>query len=125
MTKISVPTRPSEMLASSPAHPPRRAPRSVIVSTWAIPVMVVGQFAFLAFIPVAVMLRGTFRDARSRTLRGWVSALGIVYAVPFLLWVLNPERAESLSKDIHPAFVGLIVATSAVVLLKIHTQPKR
>lgn len=118
MTHTTVPVRP-------PAHQPRRAPRSVIVSTWAIPVMVVGQFAFLAFIPVAIMLINTFRDARSRALLGWVGALGVVYAVPFLMWVLNPQRAESLSKDIDPVFVGLIVAVSAVVLHRIHTQPKR
>ncbi|WP_216329356.1 hypothetical protein [Deinococcus aestuarii] len=45
--------------------------------------------------------------------------------MPFLIWVLNPGRAESLSKDIHPAFVGLIVAVSAAVLLRIYTRPKR
>ena len=54
----------------------------------------------------------------------WVSALGVVYAVSFLLWVFNPQRAESLSKDIHPVFVAVIVAVSAVVLLRIHTQRK-
>lgn len=125
MNKATVLTRQMGPVPSPPAPQPRRAPRSVIVSTWAIPIMVVGQFAFLAFIPAAIMLNGTFRDPRSRDLRGWVSALGIVYAVPFLMWVLNPGRAESLSKDIAPVFVGLIVAAAALVLLKIYTQPKR
>lgn len=112
------------VLTSPLVQKTRRAPRSVIISTWAIPIMVVGQFAFLAFIPAAIMLTKTFRDPRSRSLRGWVGALGVVYAVPFLMWVLNPQRAESLSKDIHPVFVGLIVAVSAVVLLRIHTRRK-
>ena len=48
-----------------------------------------------------------------------------MYAVPFLMWVLNPQRAESLSKEIHPVSVGLIVAVSAAVLLRIYTRPKR
>lgn len=125
MNDTTVLTRPPETFPDLPAHLPHRAPRSVILSTWAIPLMVVGQFAFLAFIPAAIMLRSTFHDARSRNLRGWVSALGAVYAVPFLMWVLNPGRAESLSKDIHPVFVGLIVAASAAVLLRIYTRPKR
>lgn len=125
MNKTTVLTRPIETIPNPPAHLPRRAPRSVVISTWAIPIMVVGQFAFLAFIPAAIMLSGTFRDPRSRDLRGWVSVLGIVYAVPFLMWVLNPGRAESLSKDIDPVFVGLIVAASAAVLLRIYTRPKR
>lgn len=125
MNETTVSARPTELVTTPPAHPPRWAPRPVIVSTWAIPLMVVGQFAFLAFIPVTVMLNSTFRDARSRDLRGWVSGLGIVYAVPFLMWVLNPGRAESLSKEIHPAFVGLIVAASAAVLFRIYTRSKR
>ena len=112
------------VLASPLAHTPHRAPRSVIISAWAVPLMVVGQFAFLAVIPAAIMVGQTFRDPRRRSLRGWVSALGVVYAVSFLLWVFNPQRAESLSKDIHPVFVAVIVAVSAVVLLRIHTQRK-
>lgn len=101
-----------------------RTPRLIIVSAWAVPIMVLGQFSFLAVIPVAIMITKTFRDTRSRALRWWVGALGAIYAAPFLLWALNPDRAESLSKDIHPLFVGLIVAASAAVLLRIHT-PRR
>lgn len=103
----------------------RRISRPIIVSAWAVPVMVLGQFAFLAVIPVAVMVTQAFRDPASRPLRWWVGTLGAVYAAPLFLWILNPDRAESLSKDIHPMFVGLIVAAAAAVLLKIHTRPKR
>lgn len=101
-----------------------RTPRSVIVSAWAVPIMVLGQFSFLAVIPVAIMITKTFRDTGSRALRWWVGALGAIYGIPFLLWALNPDRAESVSKDIHPLFVGLIVAASAAVLLRIHTRRK-
>lgn len=107
---------------SSTASEDGRGSRSVVVSAWAVPIMVLGQFAFLAAIPVAIMVTKTFRDTKSRALRWWVGSLGAVYAVPFLLWTLNPNRAESLSKDIHPVFVGLIVAASAALLLKIHTR---
>lgn len=102
-----------------------RTARSVIVSAWAVPIMVLGQFAFLAVIPVAIMVTKTFQGTKSRASRWRVGTLGALYAIPFLLWALNPNRAESLSKDIHPVFVGLIVAISAAVLLKIHTRRKR
>ena len=101
---------------------PHRTPRSVVVSAWAVPIMVVGQFAFLAFIPVALVLYGALRDARARALRWPAVLLTAVYATPMAIWLLRPDGAESLSKDIHPVFVGLIVAASALVLLRIWTS---
>jgi len=103
----------------------RRAPRSVFIAAWAIPIMVVGQFAMLAIIPVAIVLIGTLRSARIRALRWWVGLLTLVYATPLAIFLLNPDRAQSLSKDISPVFVVLIVAVSAVVLVKLHTNRKR
>jgi hypothetical protein len=84
--------------------------------------MVLGQFAFLAFIPVALVLFGSLRDARVRALRWPAGLLAAVFATPLAIWLLRPDGAQSLSKDIHPVFVGLIVAASAVVLLKIWTS---
>ena len=91
-----------------------RVPRSVIVSVWSVPVLIVGQFAMLAVVPVAVVLIGTVRDARLRALRGWAAALAAAYAVPLALWAIGADRAPSLSKDMHPVVAGL-VATVAVV----------
>lgn len=103
----------------------RRAPRSVFIAAWAIPIMVLGQFAMLAIVPVAIVLVGTLRSARIRALRWWVALLTLAYATPLAIYAFNPDRAQSLSKDISPVFVVLIVAISAVVLLKLHTNRKR
>ena len=102
----------------------RRAPRSVFIAAWAIPIMVVGQFAMLAIIPVAIVLIGTLRSARIRALRWWVGLLTLAYATPLALYAFNPDRAQSLSKDIDAVFVVGIVLASAVVLLKLHTNRK-
>jgi len=103
----------------------RRAPRSVFIAAWAIPIMVVGQFAMLAIVPLAIVVIGTVRSARIRALRWWVGLLALAYATPLALYAFNPDRAQSLSKDIDPIFVAGIVVASAIVLLKLHTNRKR
>ena len=107
------------------ARTPRRAPLYLHVSAWAVPVLVLGQFSMLAIIPVAIAVIGTLVDARIRPLRWWAGVLGVVYVTPLAIWLLRPDGAQSLSKDMHPVFVGLIVAVSAVFLVKIHTRRKR
>jgi hypothetical protein len=97
----------------------------VIVSAWAVPVLVVGQFAMLAIVPVALVVIGTVRDARLRALRGWAAALAVAYTVPLALWAIGPDRAPSLSKDMHPAVAGLLVATSVVVATAVHVVSAR
>lgn len=96
-----------------------RLPRSVVVSAWAAPLLVIGDFALLAIVPVALVLSGALSDARAHALRWPAILLAAVYATPLAIWLLRPDGAQSLSKDIHPAFVVLIVAASAVVLLRI------
>lgn len=112
---------------TTPAAPAtlRRAPRTVFIAAWAIPIMVLGQFAMLAVIPVVIVLVSTLRSARVRALRWWVGLLTLAYATPLALYAFNPDRAQSLSKDIDPIFVIGIVVTSAIVLLKLHTNRKR
>ncbi|GAB2571445.1 hypothetical protein [Kribbella endophytica] len=90
----------------------RRPSRAVIIAAFAIPVMVVGQFAMLAIIPVAVLLTGTLCSARFRALRWWAAALATAYAIPLAAWAIGPDRAPSLSKDMHPVLAGVIVAAS-------------
>ena len=94
-----------------------RAPRTVLISAAAVPVLVVGQFAMVAILPVVLVVVGTFRDARLRALRWWSVALGAAYATPLALWIIGPDRAPSLSKDMHPGLAGLIVAASVAVLV--------
>lgn len=90
-------------------HPVRRAPLSVLVSAWAVPIMIVGQFAMLAIVPVALVLISTLRDTRLKALRWGAIALTAAYATPLALWAIGPERAQSLSKDMHPVFAAIIV----------------
>ena len=102
----------------------RRIPRSVVISAWAVPVLVIGRFSMLAIIPVALVLVGTLRRPELRHLRPYSVALAAIYATPLAIWALRPDGAPSLSKDMHPVFLVLIVAAAAALLLKLHTTSK-
>ena len=83
---------------------------SIHVAAWAVPAMVVGQFAMLAIAPLAYVLVRTFREPGLRALRWWAAGLGVAYATPLALWAIGPDRAPSLSKDMHPALAAVVVA---------------
>jgi hypothetical protein len=34
------------------------------------------------------------------------------YAIPLAAWAIGPDRAPRLSKDMHPALAGVVVAAS-------------
>ncbi|GLK15006.1 hypothetical protein GCM10017600_84190 [Streptosporangium carneum] len=87
--------------------------------------MVVGQFALLAIVPVVIALVGALRHARDQTVRRAATLLAVTYAIPLVVWLTRPAGAPSLSKDIHPAFVGLIVAASAALIVTIHRARRR
>ncbi|MFI5713399.1 hypothetical protein [Kribbella sp. NPDC051620] len=94
-----------------------RKTKSVLISACAVPVLVIGQFAMLAIVPVAIVLSGALRNTALRSVRPWAALLAAVYAIPLALWAIGPDRAPSLSKDMHPAFVPVIsVAAVAVVV---------
>jgi hypothetical protein len=95
-----------------------------LISLWSIPVLVIGQFAMLAIIPVLIVLIGSVRDARLRAVRPWSIALGAAYATPLAIWAIRPDGAQSLSKDIHPAFVVLISLASAAALIRTYTRKR-
>ena len=59
---------------------PRRLPRRLVVSAWAAPVMVVGDFALMAVFPVVIALVASLRDPRARALRWPTGLLAAVYA---------------------------------------------
>jgi len=111
--------------ATSPTAPSRRMPRTVIVSAWAVPVLVIGQFAMMAILPVALVLVLTLRDARLRALRWWAVALAAAYATPLLLWAVGPDRAPSLSKDVHPALGAVVVAAAVAYAIAFHVLRRR
>lgn len=101
-----------------------RTSRVFIISAWAVPIMVVGQFAMLAIVPVALVLISTLRDARLRPVRWWAVALTLAYATPLALWAIGPDRAPSLSKDMSPILAAVIVA-AAVALIAAHYVTRR
>lgn len=101
-----------------------RIPRYVLVSAWSIPILVIGQFAMLAIVPVALVVFGALRHAQLRSVRWWAVLLGAIYATPLAIWLLRPDGARSLSRDMHPAFLVLIVAASALLLVRIYTRKR-
>lgn len=98
----------------------RSVPLSVTVSAWAVPLMVVGQFALIAGVPVAVALVGALRRVHERAVRRAAALVAVTFAIPLVVWLTRPDGAQSLSKDMHPGFAGLIVAASAAFLVTLH-----
>ncbi|MEC3978251.1 hypothetical protein [Amycolatopsis sp. H20-H5] len=105
----------------------RRDSRSatIIVSAWAVPVLVIGQFAMMAVIPVVLVLVGTLRTTRGRALHWWAGALTLAYATPLAVWAIGPDRAPSLSKDMSPVLAALIVAVAIGVAIAHHRLDKK
>ncbi|MEV3981875.1 hypothetical protein [Nonomuraea sp. NPDC049758] len=106
-------------------RPGRSTPVAVSVAAWAVPVMIVGQFALLAIVPVAVVLVGALRHARDRLVRWAAVLVALAYAAPLAVWVARPGGAPSLSKDMHPAFAVLIVAACAALVAAIVRDGRR
>lgn len=100
------------MSDTTPHRSARTISLPVTVSAWAVPVLIIGQFAMVAIVPVVITLIGTLRGTRRRALRWWAVALAAAYAIPLILWAIGPERAPSLSKDMHPLLAALMVAVA-------------
>jgi len=97
---------------SSPSSTTERLPRSAVVAAGAVAVMVVGQFAMLAVVPVVIVVVSTWRNVALRALRWWAAGLAVAFATPLVLWAIGPDRAPSLSKDMHPALAAVLVAAA-------------
>ncbi|QIB49437.1 hypothetical protein G3H79_39370 [Streptomyces aureoverticillatus] len=95
------------------------------ISAWAVPLMVLGQFALISIVPVTIALVGALRQVQDRTVRWAAALLAVSFATPLTIWLTRPDGAQSLSKDIHPAFVGVIVAASGALILAIHRARRR
>ncbi|MDJ0463972.1 hypothetical protein [Streptomyces sp. H27-C3] len=90
------------------------------VSAWAVPVMVVGQFALIAAVPVVIALVGAVRRVPDRAVRRAATLVAVLFTIPLIVWLTRPNGAQSLSKDMHPVFAGLIVAASAAFIVTLH-----
>ena len=99
--------------------------RTFIIAAYAIPVMVIGRFSMLAIIPLAIIITIAIRNSRLHALRWYVAALTAVYATPLALWAIGPDRAPSLSKDMHPVFVPLISAAAVALIVAFHVTQRR
>ncbi|RSD20857.1 hypothetical protein [Amycolatopsis eburnea] len=95
--------------------PARRTSTAVLIAAWAVPVMVLGQFAFLTVLPIAVVLAGALRAGNS--LRWWASGLAAGYAALIGAWLLGPGDAPSLSKFLSPVATGIFAAAGAAVAI--------
>ena len=96
----------------------RRAPLYLHIAAWAIPVLLLGGFAMIALVPVLVVLIGGFTDPRSRYLRWWAAAVAALYSIPLAILNVRDDPAPSLTQDMHPVFLGLIVAAAAALLVR-------
>ncbi len=103
----------------------RRAHPAIVISAWSIPILILGQFALLAAVPVVVAVVAVMRDTRSRALRWWVMAVAISYVAALVLWILRPERAQSLGKDMNPALASIIVAAAVALIARMLASAKR
>ncbi|MFD8921261.1 hypothetical protein ACFV0Y_26110 [Streptomyces sp. NPDC059569] len=110
---------------SHPARADRRVPLSVTISAWAVPVMIVGQFALISGIPVVIALVGALRRVPDRAVRRAATFVAVAFAIPLTVWLTRPDGAPSLSKDMHPGLAGLIIAASAVLLVALHRARRR
>jgi len=95
---------------------PTRARRAVLISAAAVPVLILGQFAMLAIVPVAIAV---IAGARMKGVRLFTWMLGALYATPLIIWALRENPARSLSRDIDPIFAALIIAGAIAVLIAI------
>ena len=95
---------------------PARARRAVLISAAAVPVLILGQFAMLAIVPVAIAV---IAGARMKGVRLFTWMLGALYATPLIIWALRENPARSLSRDIDPIFAALIIAGAIAVLIAI------
>ena len=119
------PTPSPQPVAPASERPRRRTPIHAHIAAWSVPVLVLGLFALVAAVPVAILVIASLADARVRALRWYTGLLGALYATPLVVWLVRPDGAASLSKDIHPVFVGLIVLASAALLAKIYTRRRK
>jgi hypothetical protein len=103
-------------MSATTVVPPRQGRRTVIISAWAVPILVIGQFAMMAIIPVALALIATLRHPHLRALRPWTAGLAAAYTLALVLWAAGPDRARSLSKDMHPVVAAAIVVAALAVI---------
>lgn len=103
----------------------RNTPRYVQIAAWSIPVLVLAQFSMVAVAPVAVLAIAAAADSRVRNLRWWIALVTALYCAPLATWAVRSDPAQSLSKDMHPAFLVLIPVAAVLLLVAIYRRRSR
>lgn len=115
-------------MTTSTTHAPvslRRAPLYLQIAGWTIPLLLLGGFAMVALVPVLIVLIGSFTDIRARYLRPWTAAVAALYSIPLVILNVRPDPAASLTKDMHPVLLILIVASAAALLVRLYIGSRR
>ena len=99
--------------------------RRLVISAWAAAFLVAVQFAMVAIIPVTIALVAVLRNGRLRALRWWTAALVGAYAAGLALWAIAPDRAPSLSKNLHPVHEAVIVVLGVALAVAYHVMRRR
>jgi hypothetical protein len=113
------PSVSSAPLASGP-NPTRRPSRTTVIAAVAAPLLVAGQFAMVAVLPVTVALVSAFAMRESRATRFWAIVLGAAYAVPFLRYLTDPDRPRSLSASLDLYSTTAILAAGVALLVTLY-----
>lgn len=94
--------------------------RTAIISAYATTILVPTGFAKIAIVPVAFVLIATLAAPAVRRLWWAALALAVVYAIPFIQYSVNRNRAESLSKDMDTIWWVIIPAVGVVYIVAYH-----
>jgi hypothetical protein len=114
---VITPARPAAR--STHRSPTRSVPLYVIIASIAAVVLVIGQFAMIALVPVLVTTIAAFVDPRLGWLRWWALALITAYGIPLAIYTLRDDPAPSLSKDLHPVAFVIVVAVALATTIRI------
>lgn len=82
----------------------------VLIAAWSVPLLVLGGFAFISGIAIAVVVIGS-------RLRWWAAALAVVYVVPLVLWLAGPSTAPSLTQFLSPVATAVFAGVGVAVAI--------
>lgn len=110
-------------------NPSRRSARVIervaIISAYTATILVPTGFAKMAIVPVALTLIATLVGEKVRPLWWAAAGLAVVYAIPFTLYAVNPDRAPSLSKDMDLIWWAIIPVVGIVYIVAYHLGRRR
>ncbi|WP_413332631.1 hypothetical protein ACH82I_11190 [Brevibacterium sp. GP-SGM9] len=99
--------------------------RTAIISAYIATILVPTGFAKIAIAPVILVLAATLAGPSVRRLWWAAAALFIVYAIPFIQYAGNPNREQSLSKDMDPVWWVIIPLVGIVYIAAYHVGRAR